>query len=130
MNLPPERDASGRFVKPDQDAPKPTDDDMHPTSKLLFGWVSSPRTPLIFLILVVVISIGLGSVRPGCEPARISRLCQCQWLLRHLGLCRIRACRSVWLAARQTCCAVTKTIMAKLTPPHRMWSLTHERLTR
>ena len=59
MNLPPERDASGRFVKPDQDAPKPNDDDMHPTSKLLFGWVSSPRTPLIFLILVVVISIGL-----------------------------------------------------------------------
>lgn len=59
MNLPPERDASGRFVKPDQDAPKPNDDDMHPTSKLLFGWVSSPRTPLILLILVVVISIGL-----------------------------------------------------------------------
>ncbi|MEO1322490.1 MAG: hypothetical protein AAFV59_05725 [Pseudomonadota bacterium] len=59
MNLPPERDASGRFVKPDQDAPKPNDDDMHPTSKLLFGWVSSPRTPLILMILVVVISIGL-----------------------------------------------------------------------
>jgi len=59
MNLPPERDANGRFVKPDQDAPKPNDDDMHPTSKLLFGWVSSPRTPLILLILVVLISIGL-----------------------------------------------------------------------
>lgn len=59
MNLPPERDANGRFVKPDQDAPKPNDDDMHPTSKLLFGWVSSPRTPLILLILVIVISIGL-----------------------------------------------------------------------
>ena len=59
MNLPPERDANGRFVKPDQDAPKPNDDDMHPTSKLLFGWVSSPRTPLILLILVILISIGL-----------------------------------------------------------------------
>ncbi len=55
MTLPPERDSSGRFVKPDQDDGLPDDSTMHPMSKLLFGWVSSPRTPLIFLILVVVI---------------------------------------------------------------------------
>lgn len=59
MNLPPERDASGRFVKPEQDLPQPNDDDMHPMSRLLFGWVSSPRTPMILLVLTVVIAIGL-----------------------------------------------------------------------
>jgi len=56
---PPERDANGRFVKPEPVAPKPNDDDMHPVSKLLFGWVSSPRTPLVILVAVVVISLGL-----------------------------------------------------------------------
>lgn len=56
MNLPPERDASGRFVKPEQDLPQPNDDDMHPMSRLLFGWVSSPRTPMILLILTLVIA--------------------------------------------------------------------------
>ena len=59
MNLPPERDSSGRFVKPEQELPKPSDHDMHPMSRILFGWVSSPRTPLILLILTVVIAIGL-----------------------------------------------------------------------
>ena len=59
MNLPPERDSSGRFVKPEQDLPPPSDHDMHPMSRLLFGWVSSPRTPMILLILTVVIAIGL-----------------------------------------------------------------------
>lgn len=59
MNIPPDRDANGRFVKPESEVPKPNDDDMHPMSKLLFGWVGSPRTPLIFLILVILISIGL-----------------------------------------------------------------------
>ena len=59
MNLPPERDASGRFVKPEQDLPQPNDDDMHPMSRLLFGWVSSPRTPMILLVLTVVIALGL-----------------------------------------------------------------------
>jgi len=56
---PPERDANGRFVKPEPEAPKPNDDDMHPVSKLLFGWVSSPRTPLIMLVAVIVIALGL-----------------------------------------------------------------------
>lgn len=59
MNLPPERDSSGRFVKPEQDLPQPNDDDMHPMSRLLFGWVSSPRTPLILLVLTVVIALSL-----------------------------------------------------------------------
>ena len=59
MNLPPERDSSGRFVKPEQDLPQPNDDDMHPMSRLLFGWVSSPRTPMILLVLTVVIALGL-----------------------------------------------------------------------
>ena len=32
---------------------------MHPMSKLLFGWVGAPRTPLILLVLVIVICAGL-----------------------------------------------------------------------
>ncbi|MEL6665845.1 MAG: hypothetical protein AAFQ24_06890 [Pseudomonadota bacterium] len=59
MNLPPERDSSGRFIKPEQDLPPPSDHDMHPMSRLLFGWVSSPRTPMILLVLTVVIALGL-----------------------------------------------------------------------
>ncbi len=59
MTLPPERDASGRFVKPDHDDALPDDSTMHPMSKLLFGWVSSPRTPLILLVLVIAICVGL-----------------------------------------------------------------------
>ncbi|MEO1662010.1 MAG: hypothetical protein AAFR51_13545 [Pseudomonadota bacterium] len=57
MTLPPERDASGRFVKPEQDDGPPDDSTMHPMSKLLFGWVSSPRTPLILLVLVIAICL-------------------------------------------------------------------------
>ena len=59
MTVPPDRDSSGRFVKPEQDAPKPSDANMHPMSKLLFGWVSSSRTPLILLVLVILICVGL-----------------------------------------------------------------------
>lgn len=60
MTLPPERDANGRFIKPETDAAlAPDDANMHPLSKLLFGWVGSPRTPLLLLILVVTICIGL-----------------------------------------------------------------------
>ncbi len=59
MNVPPERDSSGRFLKPEREAPTPNDNDMHPMSKLLFGWVGSPRTPLIVLLLVIVICGGL-----------------------------------------------------------------------
>ena len=59
MNLPPERDSSGRFVKPEQDMPQPSDHDMHPMSRLLFGWVSSPRTPMVLLVLTLVIALGL-----------------------------------------------------------------------
>ncbi len=59
MTTPVERDSSGRFVKTEADAPQvtPGDDGMHPVSKLLFGWVDSPRTPTVFLILVVSICV-------------------------------------------------------------------------
>ena len=59
MTLPPERDSSGRFIKPEDDAAKPSDENMHPLSRLLFGWVSSSRTPLILLILGILICVGL-----------------------------------------------------------------------
>ncbi len=60
MTLPPERDSSGRFVKPEQDEPiKPSDENMHPMSKLLFGWVESPRTPFLLFLVVVLICAGL-----------------------------------------------------------------------
>ncbi|MEM9180819.1 MAG: hypothetical protein AAGA89_13980 [Pseudomonadota bacterium] len=59
MTLPPERDSSGRFVKPEDDAPMPSDENMHPLSRMLFGWVSSSRTPLFLLILVILICAGL-----------------------------------------------------------------------
>ncbi len=60
MTLPPERDSSGRFVKPEQDEPiKPSDENMHPMSKLLFGWVDAPRTPFLLLIIVIAICVGL-----------------------------------------------------------------------
>ena len=57
MTLPPERDSSGRFVKLESDEPKqPSDENMHPMSKLLFGWVEAPRTPFLLLVIVVAIS--------------------------------------------------------------------------
>ena len=59
MTLPPERDASGRFVKPEQEEQLPGDETMHPLSKALFGWVGSSRTPLFLLIAVIVICVGL-----------------------------------------------------------------------
>lgn len=58
MNQPPQRDSSGRFVKtPDQDPVTPvyTPDEMHPVSKLLFGWVDDPRTPRFVLIGISVL---------------------------------------------------------------------------
>ena len=61
MTQPPERDATGRFVKPEslQEEAKGGHDDMHPVSRLLFGWVDSPRTPFFLLVLVVLISVVL-----------------------------------------------------------------------
>lgn len=60
MTLPPDRDSSGRFVKPEPDEPmKPSDENMHPMSKLLFGWVEAPRTPFLLLAIVVAISVAL-----------------------------------------------------------------------
>lgn len=59
MTLPPDRDSSGRFVKPESDSPLPSDKNIHPISKLLFGWVESPRTPLLLLLIVALISASL-----------------------------------------------------------------------
>jgi len=59
MTLPPERDASGRFVKPEQETPLPSDEHTHPMSKLLFGWVEAPRTPMLLLLIVALISVSL-----------------------------------------------------------------------
>jgi hypothetical protein len=58
MTTPVERDSNGRFVKTEAETPKVVkDDDMHPLSKVLFGWVDSPRTPTIFLIVVIAICV-------------------------------------------------------------------------
>lgn len=55
-----ERDESGRFLKPDTDAAGHANtDDMHPMSKVFFGWVEAPRVPLLLLILVITICAGL-----------------------------------------------------------------------
>ena len=59
MTLPPDRDSSGRFMKPEPEPIKPSDENMHPMSKLLFGWVDSPRTPFLLLVIVVAICAGL-----------------------------------------------------------------------
>lgn len=60
MTTPVERDSSGRFVKTETEAPKTVkDDDVHPLSKVLLGWVESPRTPTILLVLVIVICAAL-----------------------------------------------------------------------
>lgn len=58
MTTPPpiERDKTGRFVKPDTlDTPDLRDDDMHPVSRLLFGWVEGKRTPILLLAAVSLI---------------------------------------------------------------------------
>ena len=101
MTLPPERDSSGRFIKPEDDAPKPSDENMHPLSRLLFGWVSSPRTPLFLLILVILICAGLVVFDLAVNRPRLFQFCQCQWVLRDLGLCGLWPRRPVGLAARQ-----------------------------
>ena len=59
MTTPTERDASGRFVKPEKEEVLPGDETMHPMSKPLFGWVGSARTPLFLLVAVIVICVGL-----------------------------------------------------------------------
>lgn len=62
MTTPPpiERDKTGRFVKPESpDTPVVTDHDVHPVSRLLFGWVESPRTPVLLLAIVSLSCAGL-----------------------------------------------------------------------
>ncbi len=62
MTIPPiERDETGRFVKPPE-GEKPIlhdNENVHPMSKLLFGWVESPRTPTILLLLVILLGAAL-----------------------------------------------------------------------
>ena len=55
----PERDSSGRFKKPPSQTPAPNKNDMHPMSRILFGWVDHPRTPNLLLLLVATIAAGL-----------------------------------------------------------------------
>ncbi len=55
----PERDEAGRFVKPPEAASPPDDSEMHPAAKLLFGWVSHPRTHAILLAAVIALSVFL-----------------------------------------------------------------------
>lgn len=65
MTQPPiERDVSGRFVKPKVEDPvvPPSNDQMHPVSKLLFGWVEQPRTPLFLFVGVIIVCAGLIGV--------------------------------------------------------------------
>lgn len=61
MTTPTERDASGRFVKNEAASAEINHnaDDIHPVSKILFGWVENKRTPLALLVLVIVICVGL-----------------------------------------------------------------------
>ncbi len=55
-----ERDESGRFLKPESEMTgQGRDDQIHPLSKFLFGWVEAPKTPLLLLILVITICGGL-----------------------------------------------------------------------
>jgi len=72
MTTPPptERDTSGRFVKPEVEPPTHVANlrDMHPMSRLLFGWVDAPRTPVILLLLVIAIAVALvliGMIAPS-----------------------------------------------------------------
>ncbi|GAB5457233.1 MAG: hypothetical protein Hens3KO_02630 [Henriciella sp.] len=61
-NPPPiERDQSGRFVKPEIEAEIPSlhDDQVHPLSRFLFGWVEAPRTPFLLFVGVILICAGL-----------------------------------------------------------------------
>ncbi|MEL6567701.1 MAG: hypothetical protein AAFQ22_04730 [Pseudomonadota bacterium] len=61
----PERDETGRFVKTDE-APVPLSaDEMHPVSKILFGWVSAKATPSIFLWGTILISVALVLIDYG-----------------------------------------------------------------
>lgn len=58
----PGRDPSGRFTKPEAtvEADTARDDDMHPMSRLLFGWVSARATGAVILWGVILICAALG----------------------------------------------------------------------
>lgn len=55
MSLPPsERGANGRFQKKEApQPPMPGEETVNPMSKLLYGWVESPRAGFILLAVVV-----------------------------------------------------------------------------
>ncbi|MEQ3745233.1 MAG: hypothetical protein ABNH53_03235 [Henriciella sp.] len=64
MTTPTERDASGRFIKNETDSAEVNHgaDDMHPVSKILFGWVENKRTPLALLVVIIVVCVSLFAV--------------------------------------------------------------------
>ncbi len=57
----PERDSAGRFVKVEMPTGPAGSDEVsiHPAARLMFGWVSSPRTPTILLLAVLALSVFL-----------------------------------------------------------------------
>lgn len=55
----PDRDKSGRFLKPEAEYISPGEEGTHPLATLLFGWVSSPRTPGLILGGVVAACVAL-----------------------------------------------------------------------
>jgi hypothetical protein len=64
----PVRDETGRFVKSETSHPALSQDDMHPVSRILFGWLSTPRAPLIAFwaaVVLAVVLVLLDSVLPG-----------------------------------------------------------------
>jgi len=64
----PVRDETGRFVKSETSHPTLSQDDMHPVSRMLFGWLSTPRAPLIAFwaaVVLAVVLVLLDSVVPG-----------------------------------------------------------------
>ena len=57
----PDRDASGRFLKPETTSPPriADEDDMHPAARVMFGWVSAKWAPNLILLIVALASLVL-----------------------------------------------------------------------
>lgn len=66
-NTPPVRDGSGRFVKPEEATSPLAPEEMHPVSRILFGWVSARATPSILLWGTVFVSVALVLVDYGLD---------------------------------------------------------------
>lgn len=66
-NTPLVRDESGRFVKLEEAPPPLPTEEIHPVSRVLFGWVSSRATPAILLWGTILVSVALVLVDYGVE---------------------------------------------------------------